>query len=126
MPSARLRCAALPQVEFEMPPLAEGQRPSFDHTTLAALCQEASEIGYQLAIAYATALTFRKAVRDYIPVDDDDITLCLNVGVIDVLDAQVQRLDTLREHLTRAFYGAAHRTSARKSRSVTGARTEHL
>jgi hypothetical protein len=108
-------------VMFDTPPLAEG--PSFDHATLSALCQEASEIGFQLSVAYATALTFRKAVRDYIPVDDDDITLCLDVGVIDILDAQHHRLATLQEHLTRAFYGPADGTSPRKSRSATDRRT---
>jgi hypothetical protein len=113
----------LPQVEFDGVPLGAAQRPSFDHATLSALCQEASEIGFQLSVAYATALTFRKAVRDYIPVDDDDITLCLDVGVIDILDAQHHRLATLQEHLTRAFYGPADGTSPRKSRSATDRRT---
>jgi hypothetical protein len=113
---ARPPCAApgLPPVEFDTEPLGAAERPSFEQATLVALCREASDIGYQLAMAYAMALTFRRAVRDYIPVDDLDITPCLSAGVIDVLDAQVHRLDTLRDHLTRAFYtpGAAHRTPA--------------
>jgi hypothetical protein len=90
-------------------PLGAGERPTFEHATLGALCREASDIGAQLALAHAMALTFRRAVRDYIPVDDLDITPCLSAGVIDVLDAQVHRLDTLRDHLTRAFY-TAYRT----------------
>jgi hypothetical protein len=125
MPCAALPCAArpsagLPEVVFDGVPLGAGERPSFEHATLAALCREASDIGYQLAVAYATALTFRKAVRDYIPVDDLDITPCLSAGVIDVLDAQVHRLDTLRDHLTRAFYapGAAHGSSPRTTRAL--------
>jgi hypothetical protein len=96
-------------------PLGAGERPSFTQATLAALCREASDIGAQLALAHAMALTFRRAVRDYIPVDDLDITPCLSAGVIDVLDAQVHRLDTLRDHLTRAFYGAAHGSLADRS-----------
>jgi hypothetical protein len=65
--SDELRCAALPPVEFDGVPLGAAQRPSFDHATLSALCREASDIGYQLAVSYATALTFRKAVREVIP-----------------------------------------------------------
>jgi len=113
--SDELPCAA----QFDGVPLGATQRPSFDHATLAALCQEASDIGYQLSVACAMARTLRQALRAALPVDDDDLPLCLDAGVIDVLDAQHHRFDTLREHLTRAFYAPAAGSSLRKTRTRT-------
>jgi hypothetical protein len=102
--------AGLPEVVFDGVPLGATQ-PSFDHASLASLCQNASEIGYQLSIAYAMARTVRTALRAALNVDDDDLPLCLDAGVIDVLDAQHRRLALLQDPLSRAFC-AAHRTPA--------------
>lgn len=84
-----------------------------DEMRCAALTRAAqviSDIHAQLALAYAYALTFRRAVRDYIPPDDQDILPCLSIGVLDVLDLQLPRLDALLDHLTRHAAGAAHGT----------------
>jgi hypothetical protein len=69
-----------------------------------------SDIHGKLALAYAMALTFQRAVRGFIPIDDLDILPCLSFGVLDVLDTQLPRLDALLDHLTRC---AAHVPAAR-------------
>ena len=99
------RTQPLPAADFSGPPWPEGVRPSFDHAFLSKLCREASDIHSQLSLAYAMAITFRRAVRDFIPPDEQDILPCLSVGVIDAVDGLLPRLDTLLEHLTRALYG---------------------
>jgi hypothetical protein len=99
------RIHSLPPVEFDGLPLPEDVRPSFEMAALMNLCREATEIGYQLSVAYSMAVTFKKAVRAHVPLDDEDILPCLSVGVLDVLEVQIRRLDTLHDHLTRALYG---------------------
>jgi hypothetical protein len=79
-----------------------------------------SDIHAQLALAYAYALTFRRAVRDYIPPDDQDILPCLSIGVLDVLDLQLPRLDTLLDHLTGAAHGISRRGAGAAHRSSSG------
>lgn len=74
----------------------------FGSEELSRAARIISDIHAQLALAYAYALTFQRAVRDFIPADELDILPCLSTGVIDVLDTQLPRLDNLLDHLTRA------------------------
>jgi hypothetical protein len=73
--------------------------------TLLDAARAISEIHGHLMLAYAMGLTFERAVRSYIPIDDPDILPCLSIGVLDVFDRQLRRLDALVDRLART---AAH------------------
>ena len=76
-----------------------------DADGLRAVYREVSDIHAQLALAYALGQTFQRAVRDFIPIDDVDILPCLSIGVLDIIDTQLPRLDALLDVLTGAAHG---------------------
>jgi hypothetical protein len=82
-----------------------------------------SDIHGKLALAYAMGLTFERAVRHFIPVDDSDILPCLSAGVLEVLETQLPRLDALLDQLALCeadvvptLRSAAHRSVVRSGR----------
>jgi hypothetical protein len=82
----------------------------FGPEELRCAARTISDIHGALALAYAYALTFQRAVRAFIPVDELDILPCLTTGVLDILDTQLPRLDALLDHLACC---AAHVPAAR-------------